>query len=499
MTTASLKIRSILLGGAALLAGLVCGPTEGSAQGNAPQLPNDSVIRFGGANTVGIGMIPPLANAWAKRLRLPAVRTEQGADPLEYTMLAEGAESARKVRLEVKFHGTPTGVEPMVRGQADFWMSVRPARESDLEAVRKRNVPNVPSLQQVLAPGAENVIALDGIAVVVHPSNPVRKMSFAQMKDIFTGKVTNWSQVGGADLPINVYAPSTSFGTFEKVCTTVIGAANSQQCVQQMVKLAAPHFASVDDLSDTVAGNPAGIGWVGLVAKRSARSVTIVTECGGTQEADPFYVKAEEYPLSSRYYLYTMPGRQLSPAARDFLNFTLAPEGQAALSAAGAVDLQPSLASEGYAADRLDNASNALDGGRTRIRPSDVRIFEEATQNANRLSITFRFLEGTDNLDARAEADLGRLAAMMQMADYAKAQLVLIGYSAARGDYASNRALSRDRANAVRDRLVNTLGVKNAVAFGVGPASPVACNTEGSTSASMNQRVEAWIRKTPGG
>lgn len=497
MIKANRKFRALLLGGASLLAGIGMGAAPVSAQAPAP-LPNEVVVRFAGANTVGIGMVQPLANAWAKALKLPAIRTEQGADPLEYTLHAEGAESARKMRFEVKFHGTPTGVEPMVRGTADFWMSVRPARESDLEAVRRRNVPGVPQLQQVLAPGAEHVIALDGITVVVHPSNPVRRLSFAQMKDIFTGKVTNWSQVGGADLPINVYAPSTTFGTFEKVCVDVIGAANSQQCVQQMVKLAAPHFTSVDDLSDTVAGNPAGIGWVGLVAKRSARSVTIVTECGGTIEADPFYVKAEEYPLSSRYYFYTMPGKQATPAAREFLNFTLGTEGQRSLSAAGAVDLLPSVATEDYAAGRLDGASNALDGGRTRVRPSDVRAFEEATQNANRLSITFRFREGTDNLDARAEVDLGRLAGLMQTPQYANYQLVLIGYSAARGDYSSNRALSRDRAQAVRERLVNTLGVKNAVAFGVGPASPVACNTEGSASAAMNQRVEAWVRKTGG-
>lgn len=477
--------------------GLFASAMTGTA--SAQPLPNDSVVRFAGANTVGIGMIPPLAAAWAKKHRLPAIRTEQGADPLEYTLFAEGAESARKVKLEVKFHGTPTGTEPVIRGTADFWMTVRPARESDLAAVRQRNVPNVPSLQQFLAPGVENVIALDGIAVIIHTSNPVRKLSFAQMKDIFTGKFTNWSQLGGVDLPINVYAPDPSFGTFERVCGAVIGAANAQACVQQMVKLAAPHFKSVDDLSDTVAGNPAGIGWVGLVAKRSARSVQIVTECGGTVDADPFYIKADEYPLTSRYYLYVSPVRQPTPAARDFLNFTLSPEGQMALQSAGAVDLLPSTATEGYAADRLDNAGSALDGGRTRIRPTDVRTFEEATQNANRLSITFRFMEGTDNLDARAEADISRLATLMQTPDYARSQLILIGYSAARGDYAANRALSRDRAQNVRERMVNTLGVKNVVSYGVGPAAPVACNTENSTTSAMNQRVEAWIRKSPGG
>jgi phosphate transport system substrate-binding protein len=94
---------------------------------------------------------------------------------------------------------------------------------------------------------------------------------------------------------------------------------------------------------------------------------------------------------------------------------------------------------------------------------------------------------------------MGRLAALMKTPDYADSQLVLIGFSAARGDYTSNRNLSRERAQAVRDRLVNAMGVKSAIAVGVGPAAPVACNTDGSPTASMNQRVEAWIRKNPGG
>ena len=108
--------------------------------------PNDAVVRLAGANTIGIGMIPPLATAWSRKIGLPAIRTEAGQDGEEFQMLAEGAESARRLRIEVKFRGTSTGTEPLLRGQADMWMAARPARESDLEAARRRNVPNVPSL-----------------------------------------------------------------------------------------------------------------------------------------------------------------------------------------------------------------------------------------------------------------------------------------------------------------------------------------------------------------
>jgi len=97
-----------------------------------------------------------------------------------------------------------------------------------------------------------------------------------------------------------------------------------------------------------------------------------------------------------------------------------------------------------------------------------------------------------------AEADIERLAQMMKEPDYARAQLVLIGFSAARGDYTANRELSQDRARAVRDRLVQQMGVRDAVSVGVGPAAPVACNSGNAAQAAMNQRVEAWVRKGPG-
>lgn len=160
----------------------------------------------------------------------------------------------------------------------------------------------------------------------------------------------------------------------------------------------------------------------------------------------------------------------------------------------GAIDLLPDVAAPGYVADRVEAAGNALDNGRTRIRRADIRAFEEATQAANRYSITFRFQPGTDAFDGRGESDLKRLSDRLKDATYGSADVVLIGYSATQGDYNENRALSLSRADLVREKLTKMAVTRPIRSLGVGPAAPVACNTNESGTMSLNARVEVWIR-----
>ena len=126
-------------------------------------------------------------------------------------------------------------------------------------------------------------------------------------------------------------------------------------------------------------------------------------------------------------------------------------------------------------------------------RAPDVRSFETAIAGADRLSITFRFQAGTNALDSRAEADITRLINLMRLPAYAQYSVSLIGFSSATGDYVGNRTLSRERAEAVRDRLT-AAGLANVSAIGIGPGAAVACNLDNNTAA-LNQRVEVWVRK----
>ena len=482
---------SKLAAGVAMAVGLSMVSLPAMAQ---PKQSQELVVRLAGSGTIGSKAALELATAWAKQMKLPGVRVDGGLDPDEYEVIAEGAESTQKLRVQVRAKGSGSGFEPLLRNQADLWMSSRPVRESDIDAMRRRNVPGVPSLAQMQTPGVENVIGLAALAIIVSPRNPVQSLSVQQLRDIFSGRVTSWAQVGGpSNTPIGLYSSEASFGSADAFCASIMGNSDTQRCVDAFPRLAAPRFAVLEDLSDAVAGNPAGIGFTDLSLRRSARAVPLGTECGTGIEPSSFKIKTDEYPMGRRLFLYTAPNRALTPAARDFLQFTLSPAGQVAIAASGLADLAPGKADANYGGERLDTARETMDAGRTRVRAPDVKAFENAIAGADRLSITFRFQAGTNNLDSRAEADVGRLVTLMQTPAYKDASVTLVGFSASAGDYGENRTLSRERADAVKDRLMQG-GVQNVTSVGIGPAAAVACNLDPNT-APLNQRVEVWVRK----
>lgn len=473
----------------------VAGPTTGAAAG--PALGNNIAIRMAGSNTVGQTLAAELLKGWAKALELPAIRVEAGAKAEEYDIIAERAEGARRLRAQVRAHGTGTGTEPLLRGQVDLWMASRQARQSDLDGAGRKGVTDIPPVAQFHAPGNEHVIALDALAVITHPTNPIATLSVAQVRDVFLGKINKWSQLGGPDLPIATISRDTNSGTFDTFCTLVMGIGDTAKCAEAMKPANPRMFESSEDLSDTVAGNPTALGFVGAAYQRSAKPVPVALSCGLAVPAETFTIKADEYPLSRRLYLYTVPGRAPNPATAAFLAFAQTTAGQQSVTESGAIDLLAAPSDPAYAARRMNDARDARDGGRTRIRPTDVQALEDATRGATRLSLTFRFQPGSDGLDARAVADLTRLAESLRMPAMARAKVTLIGFSQAEGNYQDNRALSQDRAEAIRRRLAEQHGLTNLTAIGVGPAAPVMCN-DNAASALSNQRVEVWVSRPMG-
>ena len=109
-----------------------------------------------------------------------------------------------EIKFSVKKTGSGDGAAALIDGRCDIaTMSRFMKKDEYTKAVAAGKMP-VPF-----------TICMDGVCLIVHPSNPVRQLTKAQVKDIYTGKVTNWKQVGGADLPIVAISRDTSSGTYE--------------------------------------------------------------------------------------------------------------------------------------------------------------------------------------------------------------------------------------------------------------------------------------------
>ena len=447
-----------------------------------------TTLRLAGSNTIGDKLAAELAKQFATQSGFAASVVISTPAPEEYEIQSTRAEDGRMLRTRVEAHGTGSGAKRLLKGEADFWMASRQARQSDLDDARKDGATRVPALPEMLAYGAENVIAQDALLIIVSPRNPVKSLTLAQLKDIFSGRIRNWSQVGGSDLPIAVYSRDEKSGTFDTLCTLL----SISECAKVLPSVAKRLYESSEDLSDEVAAGSGNIGFVGFAYQRSARVVPIESVCGSTALPTSFAVKAEEYPLSRRLFLYRYDTQ--TAIAKSFLDFVLSDAAQPVIKSVDFIDFRTETASTDYSGDRLDKSGDAQDGQRTAIRQADRRAFEAAVRGATRLSITFRYQAGSSTLDSRAEEDLKRLVATMRTPQYASHEAVLIGFTQSQGDYESNRTLSERRAIAVRDRLRDQFSF-NAVArpVGVGPTSPVACNLE-PTGRFLNQRVEVWVR-----
>ena len=118
--------------------------------------------------------------------------------------------------IDLQSHGSGTAAPGLLEGKAIIGMaSRRLTPEEEKKLADKFNT-------DILAPGNEHVLALDGLAVIVNPTNSVKQLTLDQIAQIFSGEITNWHDVGGADLPINIYRRDNKSGTFDTFKSLVL-------------------------------------------------------------------------------------------------------------------------------------------------------------------------------------------------------------------------------------------------------------------------------------
>ncbi len=462
-------------------------------------LAEKTILRLHGSNTIGATLGPDLAERYLRWLGAESVRVLVGADPAE--KIVEGVFPFRNeaLRVEIKAHGSSTGFKDLLGGTCDAAMSSRRIKDSERAAL-------VP-LGDMTSVDSEYVVALDGIAVIVHRGNPLDSLTRRQIADIFAGRITDWKALGLPAGPIEIHARNDESGTFDTFQSLVLG--------KDALAGGAIRHESNAELSDAVAANPRAIGFCGLPYINESKELAVQDE-GQAIRPSMFTVSTEDYPLSRRLYLYA-PQRGVSAHLRQFLDLTLAREGQEAVTKYGFVSLDISGAKSAAAApeaartaavEPVSSEAVPTDGApvdAAPIRAAAMRVedpllgapvanaavaaaYRDNVRGGARLPVNFRFHSGSFDLDNKALRDVSRVAELAR--DEGK-PIVLVGFSDSLGDYGQNLALSKRRAQAVADKLA-ALGARVQAVVGAGEEGPVASNQD-QDGRERNRRVEAWV------
>ncbi|TBN37659.1 substrate-binding domain-containing protein [Pseudomonas sp. BGI-2] len=432
-----------------------CLPLTASA-GDLPTPDNGPVLRIQGSNTIGAALGPALVEGLLREQGLLKVHSEVPDKANEQRIVGETAQG-RRVVVEVAAHGSSTGFGALKTASADLAASSRPIKDSERADLK--------TLGDFKSPGAEQVIAIDGLAIILHPQNPLNQLNTEQLAHIFSGEAKTWEELGSSGGTIHLYARDDQSGTYDTFKELVLSRRG------KTLHSAAKRFESSEQLSDAVSQDPQGIGFIGLPYVRQAKAVAIAD--GQSQAMLPLnnLIATEDYPLSRRLFFY-LPPNSKNHWSQALVAFAQSSKGQAIVAANGFI---------AQTVQAMSVTPNAL-------MPEG---YQALSRHAQRLSVNFRFEEGSATLDNKARQDLSRVLDYIKQRDKTNRQVTLVGFGDAKSDPARADLLSKLRAMAVRRELVKS-GVVFREIRGFGAEMPVAANSadEGRIK---NRRVEVWV------
>ena len=453
------KSSNTLLVAAAVLLFLaaVAGLARWGMQLGAKASTSKTILRLAGSNTIGDTLGPSLAEAFLKDQGATNVRILPGANPLEKIVEGVLPGDSTPSSITIAAHGSATAFTSLAENSCDIGMASRKIKPD--EASKLASLGNMSSVAN------EHILGLDGIAVIINAANPANQLDKDKIMRIFTGEITDWSQVGAYRGAIKIYARNDSSGTYDTFKTLVLGGKPLAAGTQRIEDSKA--------LSDAVAADPYGIGFVGLPYIASAKPVAVSDK--GTLALLPtrLTVGTEDYLLSRRLFLYT-PGNPGNKYTRQFIEFAISRKGQDVVSATG------------FVAQNVTQVAQAVPAN----APEEYKLL---TQDASRLSLDFRFASGQMDLDNKAKIDLDRVVSLIADMNIPAGKILLFGFSDSTGDYQSNLGLSLSRAKVVESQFI-LRGMKPAIVRGFGSNLAVASNDNDEGQA-RNRRVEVWIKK----
>jgi phosphate transport system substrate-binding protein len=218
----------------------------------------------------------------------------------------------RDVRITVSESGSGNGAKSLINKTCDVASMSRFMKDGEFKAaVDAGSFP------------VAHIVALDGIAVIVHPSNPVRNLTVEQVRDIYLGRIVNWKEIGGPDRPIVIISRDTNSGTYESFEELVM---HKQKMAKEV-----EYVGSNGAVRQRVQSTPTAIGYVGLgFSDRTVKALSI----NGVQPSRAT-VAAGAYPVARPLYFFTNGYPQLGSPLHAFVTLHLTPKGEEIVQSIG--------------------------------------------------------------------------------------------------------------------------------------------------------------------
>ncbi len=259
----------------------------------------------------------PVAQAPAATGKITIRGSNTVGEELAPQLIAEYKKDHPNAAFDLETKGTSYGMGALMGGYCDIAGASRLPTKEELEVAQYRNV----ELN-------DYVIGAYAVAIVVNPGSPVTNLTREQVRDLFTGTIQNWKDVGGPDAPVHLYIRDPMSGTY--MGFKELAMENKAYTPDAKMLNLSTNYAGI---AEAVAKDPNGIGYTGLSLAKNAGDK--VVSIGGVQP-DVASVNKGEYPYTRTLHLYTSKGNE-TPATTDFIQFILSARGQDVVARVGDV------------------------------------------------------------------------------------------------------------------------------------------------------------------
>jgi phosphate transport system substrate-binding protein len=438
-------------------------------------------ISISGASTIGNTLMPALIDAFALQQDYDVERLVVSDQEFTY-VLSEAENDRMAARFSIRINTSDEGFADLLSEEADITMSLREVLPDEVTRGEEAGLGTFSSPRQ------NRVIALDALVPVVSPRNPVLEISPDDLARIFSQEITNWHELGGLDAPIILHSRNKGSGVTNVFLEKIILPSNRSLASNMHM-----HDTNAD-LVDAVARDPFAIGLTTLSEPGNTRPLTLIGGCGFKANAVPEALKSEDYPLTAPLFLY-LKGRRLPAVGREFMRFTQSPAAQIAVLRAGFVDQAIARTPLNRQGNRL---ANAIRNAGDEIPLTEIQRLVSTLDGARRLSVTFRFRDGSKELDAQSRSNVVLLARALETGTIGAGELSFVGFSDGLGAAEANQRLSRERAASVRAAVLSEAATADPSRItlkveGFGEAMPMACD-DTEWGRQINRRVEVWSR-----